>query len=465
MAVVLNLPVLSCGLTGGTLVFTAGSTGGTNELGLVDWNLVGPAGGYRTHESLGSPSRTGFTRSFTVDGLPNGNYTLSATNEAGDTAVRTFTITCQVCDLTLGIPTYPTTGHYSIPFTTQAGDGLVRFRVDGGLVGLFVPSPYGGTGTVGQTYALVAEDRNGCTQALTITIQLPAPTLDLLTPNQGPKNTKVLLTGTRLSGTTQVTVGGIPVAYQVNSNTELQVTMPGTLPVGIGQVRVIVGSEQTGTLPYTVTGVVLPVVHQVAVPGWTLSWQLDFNSWTGEHTTIPTTYLTRSKDTYRTGPGAITKQSTTLYGLPLTLEVVDREAEQVTFDTLILQQEVTDQTLPQPFQRYTTLSSLSVRTEYHHTGYLTPYVPKSYQDKWAQVFNARKIAATFEKDQYHLEIPGSVVVDIDQDITSPTNLDATRTFKPRLSGKWALFTLDFLGTATQKYLLHTLRVIARPIAR
>lgn len=295
---------------------------------------------------------------------------------------------------------------------------------------------------------------------------IPTPTLVLLTEDSGYVGDSVELTGTLFTGATKVLFSGKSIPFTVISDSTIQVTVPSGITSG--DVGVEVGTQSTNTLPFTLLEIPIPPPPpSPEIPGWCISWQLDFNSWTGEHTTLPTWYLTRNLDTYRVLGSQVVKQEVDSYGLPLTLtwSANDNPLVQKSFDNLVLEQEITDSSLAQPFLRYQTFSTLEVSTTFHHTGTLVPHVPLSYADKWGRVNDPTQVLASFEKDQYNLEIPGSVVVDVDGDITSPGNWNLTKPFKPRVSGKWALFTLTYQGSITQKMLLHTARVVSRLIPR
>ena len=104
-----------------------------------------------------------------------------------------------------------------------------------------------------------------------------------------------------------------------------------------------------------------------------------------------------------------------------------------------------------------------METSFQSTGGLTPFIPSSYTEKWANYLNPAMVCMESIKGVYNLEIPGSATISPDQPLSDSSNLDLTRTFKPRISGPWALVTLQFEGSFSQKYLLHTLRVVTRVI--
>lgn len=200
---------------------------------------------------------------------------------------------------------------------------------------------------------------------------------------------------------------------------------------------------------------------------FTWSWQQDFQSWTGEHTTPSQWYLPRGLNTYRVEGIALTKQSTTTYGLPLTLTVGvnDQATVEKQFDNLVLESEITDATKGQPRQFNQTFQTLTFETATGTSGEHTLYVPVSYQDKWANYLDVTKLPASFKRGQYDIELPGNAVIDPTQDLREPTNQDLGKPFKPNLTGKWGLLTLDYLGNTTETLTLQTLRVLSRLLSR
>jgi len=301
---------------------------------------------------------------------------------------------------------------------------------------------------------------------------MPTPVITSIFPPYGPVLTPVEVTGTDLGSVVAAEIGGFITGVTQVQPTSLHLVIPANFTSGTITLLTAQGVPSSNAFPFILASVA-PLPEQV---GWTISWQQDFGSWTGEHSKVPDMYLTRGQDTYRHQEAFLQKQSQTTFNNPdqeLELQVVVNSdpLQQKSFDTLILDQDV----VYRPYQDqgnpripYAGFNSLSAQTAYQHTGNLTVRYPATYTDKWAAYGDPALVVADRVKDDHHLELPGSATLDPEQALDSPDNQDQTLPFKPRLSGKWALVTLTWdLDTSPTdlKLVLHTLRVITRTIPR
>ncbi|MDO7847631.1 IPT/TIG domain-containing protein [Hymenobacter sp. M29] len=296
---------------------------------------------------------------------------------------------------------------------------------------------------------------------------MPTPVITSIFPPYGPVLTPVTLTGTDLDQCVGADAGGFGVIFTLVNPTTITLTIPANYVSG--GIVLYASSGPQPAFPFTLADVA-PLPEQV---GFTLSWQQDFQSWTGEHTHTPTAYLGRGKDLYRVQEDYLQKQSRTSYQQPdqeLTLEVVAnaQPLQEKAFDTLILDQQAQSPTVGLTKLPYIGFNRVSARTDFQATGDLDVVYPASYADKWAVYGDNTRVVADYKKAQHHLELPGSATVDLEQALDLPANLDQARTFKPRLNGKYCWVTLTWdLDTSPSdlKLVLNTLRLTHRAIPR
>src|SRR5262249_23152666 len=128
---------------------------------------------------------------------------------------------------------------------------------------LTVTIPYGATGTGSFTVTAGGMTNNSGT----ITFQVDAPTLDAnpFSPTSGPIGGTFKISGNNFFGADQFSKGGgvlfattAATTVQVNSNTELLVTVPGGLSKGPVQVSVKTSAGTSGSSTFNVTSATTP---------------------------------------------------------------------------------------------------------------------------------------------------------------------------------------------------------------
>jgi len=89
-------------------------------------------------------------------------------------------------------------------------------------------------------------------QTLTEAAIQPAPAITKFSPSSGPVGTVVTITGTHLSGATQVTVNGKSATITSDASTKIKVTVPSGATTG--KIKVITpGGTATSATNFTVT--------------------------------------------------------------------------------------------------------------------------------------------------------------------------------------------------------------------
>jgi subtilisin-like proprotein convertase family protein len=192
--------------------------------------------------------------------VPNGTWNLYAYD---DLAGFAGSITGWQLDITTNGPTLssfaPATGApgTTVVLTGTNLTGATSVSFAGTAAAAFtVNSPTTITATVPAGAAsgpITVQTPNGSATTSTSFQTTPPPTVSAASPGSGKVGTAVTITGTNLTGATQLTFGGIPaVGFQVTSPTTITATVPtgaGSGPIGV----VTPGGNATSSTPFVVS--------------------------------------------------------------------------------------------------------------------------------------------------------------------------------------------------------------------
>lgn len=191
---------------------------------------------------------------------PNGTWSLYAFDDAGGDK---GSLTGWSLDITTNGPTLtsfaPTTGApgTTVVLTGTNLTGTTAVAFAGTPAASFtVTSPTQITAVVPAGAAsgpISVVGPNGNTATATSFQTTPPPTVTSASPSSGKVGTPVTITGTNLTGATQLTFGGVPaVGFQVTSPTTITATVP--TGAGAGAIGVVTpGGSATSTTPFVVS--------------------------------------------------------------------------------------------------------------------------------------------------------------------------------------------------------------------
>jgi type IV pilus biogenesis protein CpaD/CtpE len=84
------------------------------------------------------------------------------------------------------------------------------------------------------------------------TVTIPAPTISGFSPTSGAPGTVITVTGTNLTGATQVTIGGVAAQFTVNRDGSVSVTVPSGAVTGVISITTGGGTATSGRTTFTV---------------------------------------------------------------------------------------------------------------------------------------------------------------------------------------------------------------------
>lgn len=159
--------------------------------------------------------------------------TISVTAPGGTaTSANAFTVTPPAPTISSFAPTSGTVGtNVTIAGTNFTGTTAVKFAGTSASFTVVSDTALSATVPSGATTGLITVTTPGGTatsaNAFTVTTVVPpAPTIQSFTPTSGPVGTKVTITGTNFTGTTQVTFAGASATFTVVSGTSITAIVP-----------------------------------------------------------------------------------------------------------------------------------------------------------------------------------------------------------------------------------------------
>jgi hypothetical protein len=182
-------------------------------------------------------ANTGSTITVTTPAVSPGAQNVAVTTTGGGTvtSLGAFTFVGQPSINSITPNAGPTTGGLAVTITgTNLGNatsvsfgGVPATITSNSATAIVVTTPAGTSGPVD----IVVDTHGGVgtvTESSAYTFVTP-PTLTSISPTSGVAGTVITLTGTGLTPTTAVTVGSLPATFTVVSDTEVEITAPGSL--------------------------------------------------------------------------------------------------------------------------------------------------------------------------------------------------------------------------------------------
>jgi hypothetical protein len=198
--------------------------------------------------------------------------------------------------------------------------------------------------------------------------------------------------------------------------------------------------------------------------GWTLSYQSDLKSWSSYHSYIPYFMISRGQEVYFGFDLGIHKMNVGGYGQyfgsysPLILEYVfnTQASDTKSFDNSVIH---CSSFLGDVFAPYTTFTNLKVYNETKDTSNLMIRVPETYAEEL--VFpSVEEVFAKKKNQEFRVAVGPDLLINSQL----PGNYATSKSFRPRMTGKWAKFQWTF-NKPDYKFVLHTIETKVRLVAR
>ena len=199
---------------------------------------------------------------------------------------------------------------------------------------------------------------------------------------------------------------------------------------------------------------------------WTLSYSTQFNSWSSFHSYKPYHYVSVGNKLYSINKNTINENNVGIRGvyygeLPtdMRLDVVinDAASETKTLDNLVL---FTSSEKEELEQHYDTFSTLQVYNTTKNTGKCRLIVPKSFEDEFISL-NLFECFAKLKSNEFRIAVPNDLVINTDRSIFDVSNLDTSRAYRPRMSGKYFVASFSYNNLRNNKFVLHNIGRIFR----
>ena len=207
-----------------------------------------------------------------------------------------------------------------------------------------------------------------------------------------------------------------------------------------------------------------PAVIDPQYPAYTLSCSFLDKSWTSFHTWIPSVYIQEGKSLYTIVNHYLPEQcrlwkhNKGAYGqyyfgpiqpFELVFSINSFPKETKTIDNVVILSDCVDET-SDVTKHNDTFDKIQIYNEYQNTD-VTNLVYRNTQRR--------------TENQFNIDIPRDAVIDPNVNIFVSTNLDITRTFKPRIRSKYAVVRLIFDNLNNYRLTTNMVRTLFRRSAR
>lgn len=209
------------------------------------------------------------------------------------------------------------------------------------------------------------------------------------------------------------------------------------------------------------------LLTKIGDEGWTLSYSPQLNSWSSYHSYTPYHYLTRNQEMYSVINNEVWQHLVGDYSIfygglpsPMQLDIVINDAPNTTktFDNLVFY--TTSQNADEIEQHYDTWNTLWCYNTTRNSGKCRLVVPRNFQDDF-RTLGLFEVFAKLKSNEFRVAIPNDLVIDINQSIFTATNLTNSRNYRPSMSGKWLLVSLQYNNLRNNRFVLHTIGRIFR----
>lgn len=198
------------------------------------------------------------------------------------------------------------------------------------------------------------------------------------------------------------------------------------------------------------------------IGAWTLSYSTKLNSWSGFHTYLPYHYVTVGDRLFSVNTNSIHEMNVGVRGayygeiptdMRLDIVINDTAKDTKTLDNIVLYS--TSQNADGKEQHYDTFNTLQVSNITKNTGKCRLIVPRKFEDEFVTL-GLFECFAKLKSNEFRIAIPNDLVIDVELDIFDETNLDISRAYRPRLSGKYFIASLSYNNLRDNKFVLHNI---------